>query len=244
MSGEPQNNAPNPANSQDGRPENVPEEFWKDNAIDTNGLLLKYSELNALQNGTLDNFRDQFNKEFEAAVAANRPETPDGYELGEMPDNVVVSDDIKDNALFKFWREQAFNAGLNQEQFQAGVKAYIESLQQGMPDMESEKKLLGDKADDRLRAVGLWARNFFTAEEFPAVEALASTAAGVQVLEKVIRATRGSSVPVDTGATVPGAPLTLAQLREMQADPRYWDSSKRDPAFVRQVDDGYRALQG
>jgi len=28
----------------------------------------------------------------------------------------------------------------------------------------------------------------------------------------------------------------------MQNDPRYWDANRRDPAFVKKVEDGYKRL--
>ncbi len=35
---------------------------------------------------------------------------------------------------------------------------------------------------------------------------------------------------------------TEAELRQMMQDPRYYDSTRRDPTFVKQVEDGFKQI--
>ena len=42
--------------------------------------------------------------------------------------------------------------------------------------------------------------------------------------------------------TEPANRITQEGLESMQADPRYWDPVKRDPAFVEKVREGYTKL--
>ena len=37
---------------------------------------------------------------------------------------------------------------------------------------------------------------------------------------------------------------TISDLRSMMNDPRYWDSNKRDEAFVAEVNEGFQKLGG
>ena len=36
--------------------------------------------------------------------------------------------------------------------------------------------------------------------------------------------------------------ISLDKLKEMMTDPRYWNQAKRDPAFISQVDSGFKKL--
>jgi len=36
--------------------------------------------------------------------------------------------------------------------------------------------------------------------------------------------------------------LDKGELESMMKDPRYWDNTRRDPAFVKQVDEGFAKL--
>ena len=42
-----------------------------------------------------------------------------------------------------------------------------------------------------------------------------------------------------SGNAQPAQQLSEADLRSMMKDERYWNNAKRDPAFVKQVDDGF-----
>jgi len=245
------NDGADPAKSQDpqgqlpgtdGRPEHIPEQFWKDGKLDDVGLIQSFNDVSKAKDATLDDLRDQFKSEFEKAVAENRPETADAYELGDMPEGVVVNEEeLASNPLLSFWREKAFAAGLGQEDFQAGVQAYVASLMEGQPDTQAEIAKLGDTAQDRINAVALWSKSTFKEDEMSAIEAMTSTAGGIKALERVMKMARGSKAPTDGGNPNTGG-LTHDELKKMQQDPRYWDPNQRDKAFVAQIETGFKNL--
>jgi hypothetical protein len=47
-----------------------------------------------------------------------------------------------------------------------------------------------------------------------------------------------------SGSAQAAAQQTEADLRQMMLDPRYFDSSRRDPTFVKQVEEGWKRLYG
>jgi hypothetical protein len=70
----------------------------------------------------------------------------------------------------------------------------------------------------------------------------------VAALESLIK--KGSSQSVTGGINGNGTGIagvamsTEKELRAAQQDPRYWDPLKRDAAFVKQIEDGWRRLGG
>lgn len=214
------------------RPDFIPEKFWKDGAPDVENLAKSYAELTSWKNTKTEELLKQLDSERLKA----RPEAVDAYKLPEIEG--VDPDELSETPLLGFWRETAFNMGLNQEQFEAGVQKYMESVSASGPDLEAEAKALGENAEARIQAVTQWATsNFSEPAEFEAIQRLGSTAAGIKVLERLM----GQSTQGDTGSGMTKA-LTIDELKSMQMDARYWNPVHRDPAFVKQVDDGFQKL--
>ena len=67
-----------------------------------------------------------------------------------------------------------------------------------MPDLDAERARLGENADARIESVQLWANKFFDESQMGALERLGQTAEGIEVLEKVMDALKGSGI--DAGA--------------------------------------------
>ena len=82
-------------------------------------------------------------------------------------------------------------------------------------------------------AVRRWGESHLPAAAF---EALATTYEGVVALHRMMESGEPALVRQAEG----GAGLSESKLREMMADPRYWRD--RDPAWVRRVSEGFRAL--
>ena len=83
----------------------------------------------------------------------------------------------------------------------------------------------------------------FCSKVVSAISALAATAEGVQVVEEIMKLTKDSNMP--TSNTQVDAQATQDDLKAMLNDPRYWDSSKRDPGYVRRVTELYeKAYKG
>ena len=69
--------------------------------------------------------------------------------------------------------------------------------------------------------------------------AMGESAAGVELLEHFMSMTDGVNLG---GEASTAAGLSQDDLRSMMQDPRYWDNTRRDPSFVKQVDEGFSKL--
>ena len=70
---------------------------------------------------------------------------------------------------------------------------------------------------------------------------LGTNAIGIGILEKIINLTKSSVSSADTVAQ-PQRELTVADVKAMMNDKRYYDSRHRDPDFVKKVDAAWSRL--
>lgn len=216
-------------------PEGLPERFLKDGKPDYANLTKSYVELDKAFKTKTDELREQVKSE----MFKDRPEDPSKYELPDIGENAPID---AESPLVEWWREQSHNMGLNNEGFQEGITKFIERVN-ALHDPEAEKAKLGENADERINAVSAWASKNFTDEgEVRAINMLLSTADGIKLAEKL--AGMAGELQGDNTGDDTRDELTVEKLREMQNDPRYHDPRHRDPAFVKQVDDGYAKLYG
>jgi cytochrome c1 len=68
---------------------------------------------------------------------------------------------------------------------------------------------------------------------------LGETAEGVELVEFFMNKLSDTPISGETTATVG---LSKGELETMMRDPRYWDNTRRDPSFVKQVDEGFSKL--
>jgi len=157
-----------------------------------------------------------------------------------LPEGTEFKPDTN-NPLFKWWGEHAFNAGLSQEDYEKGIAVYVESLGYNTPDPKEEMKKLGDNAVERVTRAQQWSKANLTEGSYKLLEQLAGTAAGVQLVEEMVKLHSGyqqGKGPGGDGGYVP----TLDSLQTKMKDPRYHDPFKRDPAFVREIEEGFKKL--
>lgn len=218
------------------RPDFIPEKFWKDGKVDLETAFKSYNELET----RFTTKTEDLLKQLDADRRKGLPEAPEKYEVQLGDDAPVTKEDLEAHPALDWWRKAAFEAGMPPEKFNEGVTQLVGILSQG-PDLEAEAAKLGENARVRIEAVSTWAKTTFSdPEEFKAIQLLGTSAAGIKVLEKIM----GKGSP-DTGEAAPATPkITIDKLRSMQADPRYWNPTQRDPEFVRQVDDGFAAIYG
>lgn len=220
------------------RPDFVPEKFWKDGKVDLEGAFTSYKELET----RFTTKTEDLLKQLDADRRKGLPDAPEKYEVKLGEDAPVKAEDLQGHPAIEFWRKTAFEAGLPPEKFNEGVSELVGILTAG-PDLAAEKAALGENADARIHAVGAWAKSKVgdDQEAFSVVQQIGSTAAGIRALEKMM----GEAAQSPTGQEpAPPPEITIDKLREMQNDPRYWDRARRDPAFVKKVDDGFQALYG
>lgn len=214
----------------DSRPEWLPEKFKT-----PEDLVTSYSNLESKLGSSQEEIKANLLQELETEALSSRPATVGDYQVPETLDESLVND----NELFQWWANHSFENGYSQEEFEAGIAKYAEFAETFQPDLEYEKQQLGDNADARIQAVDLWANKFFPEELGDAILVLGQSAQGIQALEYIMEKTNNSSVSPDIQPT---GQITEADLRSKMQDPRYWNPSKRDPAFVKEIEDGFSKL--
>lgn len=208
----------------------LPEKF---KSIDD--LVESYSNLETKIGAKEETFRDQFMKEMEEQAYANRPADVGDYVLPDSIDDELATD----NPLLQWWANTAFENGYSQDEFAEGIEMYVNAMNSDVPDYDAEVEKLGDNANARTEAASLFANQFFPEDMLPAVERMCETAEGIMVLEHVMDALREGG---PSNGAVEVSHETEADLRQMMLDPRYHDPARRDPTFVKQVDDGFKRM--
>ena len=209
------------------RPEWLPEKFKT-----PEDLVTSYSNLETKLGTSQEDLKSTILQELETEALQNRPATAGDYQVPEALDENLVND----NPLFQWWANHSFENGYTQDEFEAGIGQYAQFYESMQPDLEGEKTKLGENADARIEAVDLWANKFFPEELSDAVLTLGQSANGIQALEFLMDKLSGANM---SGNAQPAQQISEADLRSMMKDERYWNVSKRDPAFVKQVDDGF-----
>jgi hypothetical protein len=225
------------------RPEYIPEKFWNK---DTGEPILdelgkSYSNLEKFVGGKKEEMKKTVVDELQIQAQQNRPEEINKYELPKLPEG-ITEDIVIANPIHDWWRTYCWNNSQNQEQFQEGVNKYVDMYLGSQPNMDDEKKKLGENADARVNAVNNWASTFFSQEQYDSIAgSLGKSADGIEALEKVIDATK-QNVSRANQVSQPERPLTLADVKGMMKDKKYFDSKDRDPAYVKKVDEAFHRL--
>ena len=218
------------------RPPDVPEKFWDpDIGVRTDELVKGYNELE----GKMRTKTDDLRVTIESERLANVPET---YEFA-MPDDVKIPDGIEmdlnpEDPLLQWFNGYAKSAGLSQDQYNDAIKAYVELEVARMPDLEAEISKLGENGRDRITAVNGLMDDRLEPDEKAIIAELLTTAAGVSAMEKLLKISGPENFEGDPG----GSPLSLEELKKIQAMPEYYRD--HDPELIKKVEAGYARLYG
>jgi len=213
------------------RPEWLPEKFQTGEE-----LAKSYGELSTKIGQKEEDIRKQVLQDLEQEAYANRPATAGDYKIPETLDEKEAGT----NPLLKWWSEYSHENGLSQEEFDEGIGKWIEHTGMSQPNLEEVKKGLGDNAGARVEAVQLWMNKFFPDSDMQeAVAELGSSIGGIKALEKVIEATKGTSLNTNTQVT---GRMSQADIEIKMKDPRYWQQGKRDEAYVQEVNNDWKRL--
>ena len=224
------------------KPEYVQDKFWDENTKQVNieNLASSYNSLESKLGSRTEDLTKQIRTDLEAEKLKNVPEA---YKLNvpEMENTkLTISEDMP---IVKWWGETAKSAGLSQDQYDNGVKAFIDNAGANLPNPEIEKQKLGDAGKERIEAASMWSKKHLSPEGYSTIADLAGTANGVKVIEELMKLSKDTSMP--TSPTQVDVAATQDDLKSMLNDPRYWDSSRRDPAYVRRVTELYeKAYKG
>ena len=219
------------------KPEYVQDKFWNTDTKEVNleNLASSYNALEKKLGSRTEDLSKQIRTDLEQEKLGK---TPEEYKvnLPELPENVdvTVSDDME---LVQWWKDTAKQNGLSQEQFDQGVNAFVNNAVATLPDVNAEMEKLGDNAKERIEASELWSKKNLSPESYSTFSSLAATAEGVKVVEEIMKLTKDSPIP--TTPTQVSVTPNEDDLKSMLQDPRYWDSSKRDPSYVKRVTELY-----
>ena len=228
------------------KPEFIQDKFWdaERNKVNLENLASSYNSLEKKLGSRTEDLSKQIREDLEMEKLKSAPEEYK-VNLPELPENVdvTVSDDME---IVQWWKDTAKKNGLSQEQFDQGVEMFVNNAIATLPDMNAEMQKLGDNAKERVEAAELWSKKNLSPESYQTFSNVASTAEGVKVIEEIMKMTKDSPMP-STPTQVSVAP-NLQDLKSMINDPRYYDSNRRDPAYVKRVEElfekAYQNKQG
>lgn len=232
---EPEPTAPIGGDDPDRKPDWAADKFWNPDLkqVRIEPLHKAYNELEGKLRTSHDDLKTQIIEEMKA-------QAPESYEVNlsedlSIPENVefdLSADDPMVQWFFGFAKEN----GMSQELVDKAINEYVGIELAALPDVSAEIEKLGDHGQDRMLRVHNWLEGKLSDQQFAAINPLLSSAAQVEALEVLMKSTG----PSDFDGESAGAPLSLDELREMQNDPRYWQS--KEPAFIKKVEEGYRRL--
>ena len=225
------------------KPDYIQDKFWNAETKEVNieNLASSYNSLESKLGSRTEDLSKQIRTDLENERLSKVPES---YKLNvpEMDENtkVTISEDMP---IVQWWGKTAKEAGLSQEQYDAGVNAFIENATANLPNPDLERQKLGDSGKERIEAANMWSKKHLSPDAYKSISSFASTADGVKALEEVMKLTKDSSMP--TAPTQVDVAASMDDLKSMLNDPRYYDSARRDPAYVRRVTELYeKAYKG
>src|SRR6056300_1987121 len=217
------------------KPEFVQDKFWDADRKEVNleNLASSYNALEKKLGSRTEDLSKQVRQDLEQERLGKIPEE---YNLNvpELPENVDVSVS-EDMEIVQWWKDTAKQNGLSQEQFDEGVKVFIDNAMATLPDVNAEMEKLGDNSKERVEAAELWSKKNLSPEDYNTFSSVASTAEGVKAIEEIMKMTKDSPMP--TTPTQVSVTPDLVDLKSMMNDPRYYDSNRRDPAYVKRVEE-------
>jgi len=225
------------------KPEYIQDKFWnaERNEVNLENLASSYNSLESKLGSRTEDLTKQIRSDLENEKLKNVPEE---YKLNipELESNVSL-DINNEMPIVQWWNQTAKNSGLSQEQYDEGVKAFVENAISNLPNTDLEIQKLGDAGKERIEAAELWSKKHLSPESYSAISSFAATAEGVKALEEVMKLSKDSNMP--TTQTQVDVTADMDDLKSMLKDPRYWDSSKRDPSYVKRVTELYeKAFKG
>ena len=212
------------------RPEWLPEKYKT-----PEDLANAYKALESKLGAKEEDMRNAILEEIQSQAFSDRPETANDYQL---PDSIDETQAI-DNDLLRWWAEHSFENGFSQAEFEKGIEMYAKAVQGSMPDLEAEAKKLGDNASARIQSASAFANKFFPEAALPALERMCESHEGIIALEAIMEAVRDGGYSDETSSP---DRISESSLREMMQDERYWNPVRRDPAYIRKVQEGFEKL--
>ena len=222
------------------KPEYIQDKFWDadNNKVNLENLAASYNSLEQKLGSRTEDLTKQIREDISKETLANVPES---YKLN-VPEienaSLTISNDMP---IVQWWSETAKNAGLSQDQYDSGVQAFIDNAMANLPNTDMEMQKLGDTGKERIEAASLWSKKHLTPDSYSTISNLASTAEGVKAIEELMALNKDTPMP--STPTQVDVSANADDLRAMLNDPRYYDSNRRDPSYVRRVTELYEKAE-
>jgi hypothetical protein len=164
---------------------------------------------------------------------------PEAYELG-LPEGIEGEVDSELPA-YKEFLDVAKEANMSNETAQKLFNIFV-GYQQSIineigADAQQQKQLLGEKADQRIASLSGWGMNNLSKDDMEVYSSMLTTAAQVQLMEKIVGKTRGTQMH-KTGETSSIPAFTEDDFRRAVQSERYYS----DPAYRAEVQKKAQAI--
>lgn len=215
------------------KPDYVQDKFWNAETKEVNleNLASSYNALESKLGSRTEDLSKQIRTDLENERLSNVPES---YQLNVPQLDESVNIDINNEMpIVQWWNQTAKDAGLTQEQYDSGVKAFVDNAVANLPNPELEVQKLGDTGKQRIEAAELWSKKHLSPDAFNAIAGFAATAEGVKAIEEIMKLSKDVSMPNTT--TQVDVSADMDDLKSMLNDPRYYDPARREPGYVKRV---------
>jgi hypothetical protein len=170
------------------------------------------------------------------------PKAPEGGYAVTLPDGAAdlgLKDDDPLVAAAKGYFDG--RGGISQETFDGLIKTVVEALPHDpQAVIDAMEKRAPGKAKAVMDANAQWLSRFSGDAEVAEVGKVLLQIPGGQAFLAAVRATMREQPLAGGGRTETAPKITEEDLKSMMRDPRYREN--HDPAFVKKIDDGWRAL--
>ena len=222
------------------RPDHIPEKFWNTETgeLRQDDMIKSYNNLEKFATGKKDEMREATLAELKAEADELAPEK---YELPKLVEG-ITEEMVRENPMTEWWEEKCKEFGLSQDQYEEGVNKWIDIIMNSGPNLDGEMEKLGENANDRINAVTNYAKSQFPPEEFELIaNTLGTSATGISALERIMDLNK-SQMNRSEQVAQPERELTIADVKQMMNDKRYFDQRHRDRDYVKKVDDAWARL--
>jgi hypothetical protein len=221
------------------RPAEIPEKFWNaDNGLNLTALATGYGKLESGRAQYQDEVRNNLKAEFEAKL----PKPPEVYKvarptLEDAPAGFAF--DAETDSFVSTLVAAGKDAGLTQEALDKLVTTRAKKAAEDFRTLGTQtREVLGEDYQQRISTVQSRLKDALGDEMASAISAAVSHPQAVVALEKLVG---GSGAP-GPGGYSGSEQLTEAKLKQMMNDPRYYDNYRRDPEYVKKVQQGFEQL--
>jgi len=143
------------------KPDYIQDKFWdaERNEVNIENLASSYNSLESKLGSRTEDLTKQIRTDLENEKLSKVPEQ---YQLNvpELNDNISL-DISQDMPIVQWWSNTAKSAGLSQEQYDEGVKVFVENAISNLPNVDLEIQKLGDSGRERIEAAELWSKKIF-----------------------------------------------------------------------------------